>query len=142
MYGGAICLGEVMSESGAALWLAKHAFEGTTQSPTIFLLLVAILSTVLTNFMSNSAVIAVLLPPALSMSGTYGISPSMVAMTVILASNFAFMLPIGTPASAVAYSSRFISIGEMVRTGSLLSLLGVVAFATLLFFYWPLLGYH
>ena len=142
MYGGAICLGEVMSESGAALWLAKHAFEGTAHSPTIFLLLVAILSTVLTNFMSNSAVIAVLLPPALSMSDTYGISPSMVAMTVILTSNFAFMLPIGTPASAVAYSSRFISIGEMVRTGSLLSLLGVVAFATLLFFYWPLLGYH
>jgi sodium-dependent dicarboxylate transporter 2/3/5 len=141
MYGGAICLGEVMSESGAALWLAKHAFEGTT-SPTIFLLLVAISSTVLTNFMSNSAVIAVLLPPALSMSDTYGISPSMVAMTVILTSNFAFMLPIGTPASAVAYSSRFISIREMVRTGSLLSLLGVVAFATLLFFYWPLLGYH
>ena len=29
MYGGAICLGEVMSQSGAALWLAKHAFEGT-----------------------------------------------------------------------------------------------------------------
>ena len=141
MYGGAICLGEVMSQSGAALWLAKHSFEGTA-SPTIFLLLVAILSTVLTNFMSNSAVIAVLLPPALSMSDTYGISPSMVAMTVILTSNFAFMLPIGTPASAVAYSSRFISIAEMVRTGSLLSLLGMVAFATLLFFYWPLLGYH
>jgi len=141
MYGGAICLGEVMSQSGAALWLAKHAFEGTA-SPIIFLLLVAILSTVLTNFMSNSAVIAVLLPPALSMSDTYGISPSMVAMTVILTSNFAFILPIGTPASAVAYSSRFISIGEMVRTGSLLSLLGLVAFATLLFFYWPILGYH
>ena len=141
MYGGAICLGEVMSQSGAALWLAKHVFEGTA-SPIIFLLLVAILSTVLTNFMSNSAVIAVLLPPALSMSDTYGISPSMVAMTVILTSNFAFMLPIGTPASAVAYSSRFISIGEMVWTGSLLSLLGMVAFATLLFFYWPLLGYN
>ena len=141
MYGGAICLGEVMSQSGAALWLAKQAFEGTA-SPTIFLLLVAILSTVLTNFMSNSAVIAVLLPPALSMSDTYGLSPSMVAMTVILTSNFAFILPIGTPASAVAYSSRFISIGEMVRTGSLLSLLGLVAFATLLFFYWPILGYH
>ena len=142
MYGGAICLGEVMSQSGAALWLAKHAFESTAHSPTVFLLLVAVLSTALTNFMSNSAVIAVLLPPALSMSDTYGISPSMVAMTVILTSNFAFILPIGTPASAIAYSSRFISIGEMVRTGSLLSLLGIVAFATLLFFYWPILGYH
>jgi len=65
----------------------------------------------------------------------------MVAMTVILTSNFAFILPIGTPASAIAYSSRFISIGEMVRTGSLLSFLGMVAFAMLLFFYWPMLGY-
>ena len=142
MYGGAICLGEVMSQSGAALWLAQHAFEKIAHTPTIFLLLVAVLSTVLTNFMSNSAVIAVLLPPALSMSDTYGISPSMVAMSVILTSNFAFILPIGTPASAVAYSSRFISILEMVRTGSLLSLLGMVAFAFLLFFYWPIVGYQ
>jgi len=142
MYGGAICLGEVMSQSGAALWLAQHAFEKVAHTPTVFLLLVAVLSTALTNFMSNSAVIAVLLPPALSMSDTYGISPSMVAMSVILTSNFAFILPIGTPASAVAYSSRFISIWEMVRTGSLLSLLGMVAFALLLFFYWPLLGYQ
>jgi solute carrier family 13 (sodium-dependent dicarboxylate transporter), member 2/3/5 len=142
MYGGAICLGEVMSKSGAALWLAQHAFEGTSHSTPVFILIVAVLSAVLTNFMSNSAVIAVLLPPALSMSGTYGVSSSMVAMTVILTSNFAFMLPIGTPASAIAYSSGFITIGDMARTGFLLSLLGMIAFAVLLFFYWPMIGYH
>ena len=142
MYGGAICLGEVMSKSGAALWLAKHAFEGTSYSVPVFLLIVAVLSAVLTNFMSNSAVIAVLLPPALSMSDTYGVSFSMVAMTVILTSNFAFMLPIGTPASAIAYSSGFITIGDMARTGFSLSLLGMIAFAVLLFFYWPMIGYH
>ena len=142
MYGGAICLGEVMSKSGAALWLAKHAFEGTSYSVPVFLLIVAVLSAVLTNFMSNSAVIAVLLPPALSMSDTYGVSFSMVAMTVILTSNFAFMLPIGTPASAIAYSSGFITIGDMARTGFSLSLLGMIAFAILLFSYWPMIGYH
>jgi sodium-dependent dicarboxylate transporter 2/3/5 len=142
MYGGAICLGEVMSKSGAALWLAKHAFEGTSYSVPVFLLIVAVLSAVLTNFMSNSAVIAVLLPPALSMSDTYGVSFSMVAMTVILTSNFAFMLPIGTPASAIAYSSGFITIGDMARTGFSLILLGMIAFAMLLFFYWPMIGYH
>ena len=142
MYGGAICLGEVMSKSGAALWLAKHAFEGTSYSVPVFLLIVAVLSAVLTNFMSNSAVIAVLLPPALSMSDSYGVSSSMVAMTVILTSNFAFMLPIGTPASAIAYSSGFITIGDMARTGFFLSLLGMIAFAVLLFFYWPMIGYH
>ena len=66
----------------------------------------------------------------------------MAAMAVILPSNFAFMLPVGTPASAIAYSSRYISGGEMIRTGSILSLLGVVAFAALLFFYWPMIGYR
>ncbi|MDP7556712.1 MAG: DASS family sodium-coupled anion symporter [Nitrospinaceae bacterium] len=142
MYGGAICLGEVMSQSGAALWLATRTFEGTAHSAPVFLLIVAVFATVLTTFMSNSAVIAVLLPPALSMCDTYGISSSMAAMAVILPSNFAFMLPVGTPASAIAYSSRFISVGEMIRTGSILSLLGMVAFAALLYLYWPMIGYH
>jgi sodium-dependent dicarboxylate transporter 2/3/5 len=142
MYGGAICLGEVMSQSGAALWLATRTFEGTAHSAPVFLLIVAVFATVLTTFMSNSAAIAVLLPPALSMCDTYGISSSMAAMAVILPSNFAFMLPVGTPASAIAYSSRFISVGEMIRTGSILSLLGMVAFAALLYLYWPMIGYH
>jgi sodium-dependent dicarboxylate transporter 2/3/5 len=52
------------------------------------------------------------------------------------------MLPIGTPASAIAYSSGFITIGDMARTGFLLSLLGMIAFAVLLFFYWPMIGYY
>jgi len=142
MYGGAICLGEVMSKSGAALWLAKRTFENTAHSAPIFLLIIAVLCTLLTTFMSNSAAIAVLLPPALSMCDTYGISPSMAAMAVILPSNFAFMLPMSTPASAIAYSSRFINVGEMIRTGALLSLLGIVAFAVLSLLYWPMIGYR
>ena len=142
MYGGAICLGEVMSQSGAALWLAKRTFEGTAHSAPLFLLIVAVLCTLLTTFMSNSAAIAVLLPPALSMCEIYGISPSMAAMAVILPSNFAFILPVGTPACAIAYSSRFISVGEMIRTGSILSFLGIVAFAALFLIYWPMIGYR
>jgi sodium-dependent dicarboxylate transporter 2/3/5 len=142
MYGGAICLGEVMAESGAALWLAKQVFADSIQSAPIFLLVVAVLSTVVTTFMSNSAVIAVLLPPTLSMCDTYGIGPSLAAMAVILPSNFAFILPIATPASALAYSSRFITIGEMIRSGTLLSLIGMAVFGVVLFIYWPMIGFN
>ncbi len=142
MYGGAICLGEVMAESGAALWLAKQVFAGSIQTAPIFLLVVAVLSTVVTTFMSNSAVIAVLLPPTLSMCDTYGIGPSLAAMAVILPSNFAFILPIATPASALAYSSRFITIGEMIRSGTLLSLIGMAVFGVVLFIYWPMIGFN
>ena len=142
MYGGAICLGEVMAETGAALWLAEKLFSGLVESPTIFLLALAMLSTLFTTFMSNSAVIAILLPTAISMSPGYGVHPGLATMTVILPSNFAFILPIATPASALAYSSRFLTLKEMIWSGSLLSLFGLGCFLIMLVFYWPVIGFH
>ena len=142
MYGGAICLGEVMAETGAALWLAEKLFSGIVDSPITFLLIIALLSTLLTTFMSNSAVIAILLPTAISMSPAYDIHPALATMTVILPSNFAFILPIATPASALAYSSRFLTLKEMIWSGSLLSLLGLGCFLILLVFYWPMVGFQ
>lgn len=141
MYGGAICLGAVMAESGAALWLAQRLFAGHITSAFSFLIAVAFLSMVFTTFMSNSAVIAVLLPPAISMCQAYEIDPAVVAMAVVLPSNFAFLLPIATPASALAYSSRYISIGEMVKTGSILGLVGMLSFVFLLLVFWPMIGF-
>ncbi len=142
MYGGAICMGEVMSESGAALWLAEQLFSGLVESSTVFLLVIALLSTLFTTFMSNSAVIAILLPTAISMSPAYGINPTLATMTVILPSNFAFILPIATPASALAYSSRFLTLREMIWSGSILSLLGMAFYLLLLMFYWPMVGFQ
>jgi len=141
MVGGAICLGEVMAQSGAALWLAQKAFGGIIQSGTVFLVTVAVLSTVFTTFMSNSAVIAVLLPPVLSLCPQYGINPVMAAMTVVVPSNFAFILPIATPASALAYSSRCISLRDMMVSGCVLAGLGMACYLLLLEVYWPLVGF-
>ena len=62
--------------------------------------------------MSNSAVIAILLPTAISMSPAYDIHPALATMTVILPSNFAFILPIATPASALGL---FIKIPDLKR---------------------------
>jgi sodium-dependent dicarboxylate transporter 2/3/5 len=142
MYGGAICLGEVMAETGAALWLAEQLFSGRVESPIVFLLTIALLSTLFTTFMSNSAVIAILLPTAISMSPAYGVSPALATMTVILPSNFAFILPIATPASALAFSSRFLTLREMIWSGSILSLLGLGCFFIMLLFYWPMIGFQ
>lgn len=141
MYGGAICLGEVMATSGAALWLSQSIFSGTVQSPTLFLISIAVLSLLFTTFMSNSAVIAILLPPAISMCDAYGISPALATLTVILPSNFAFILPIATPASALAYSARYFSLGEMVRAGTVLSLVGMGWYLFVLYYYWPMIGF-
>ncbi|QPJ64399.1 MAG: DASS family sodium-coupled anion symporter [Candidatus Nitrohelix vancouverensis] len=142
MYGGAIALGEIMASTGAAPWLAKMIFAGTVESTAVFLIVLAILSTLFTTFMSNSAVIATLLPPAISMCDVYGISPALATMTIVIPSNFAFILPIATPASALAFSSRHISLREMIKSGLILSIIGMAAFFVLLFVYWPMIGFN
>ena len=142
MYGGAICLGKAMEESGAALWLAESVFGDAVQWPGFFLMSAAILSFVLTTFMSNSAVIAILIPPVLGLSASTGINPAVAAMAVILPSNFAFILPIATPASALAYSSKLIALREMIVSGCVLAAIGLSAQAFLIFIYWPLIGFR
>ena len=131
-----------MAESGAALWLAEKLFSGLVESSTVFLLVMAVLSTLFTTFMSNSAVIAILLPTAISMGPAYGIDPVVATMTVLLPSNFAFILPIATPAAALAYSSRFLTLKDMIWSGSVLSLLGLVCYVLLLLVYWPWIGFQ
>lgn len=140
MYGGAICLGKAMAESGAAMWLAYRVFD-TAQSPEVFLITVAFLSLLFTTFMSNSAVIAILIPPVLGMSPALNIDPALATMTVILPSNFAFLLPIATPASALAFSSKFITLKEMISSGIVLGVIGLVSYMILMLFYWPVIAF-
>jgi sodium-dependent dicarboxylate transporter 2/3/5 len=58
-------------------------------------------------------------------------------MAVVLPSNFAFMLPMATPATAMAYSSGTSSPAEAIRRGAIMDLAGVVLLAALIYVYWP-----
>jgi sodium-dependent dicarboxylate transporter 2/3/5 len=140
MYGGAISLAAAMSETGAALWLAEQVFSGAARSPTALLLVVALLSAVLTEFMSNAAVVAMLLPPVFSLAEGWGVDLRAATMAVVLPSNFAFMMPIATPATALAWSAGYYTPREVARTGVLMNLAGFGSMLVLVLFWWPLLG--
>lgn len=141
MYGGAICLGAALHQSGATVWLTGPLRDADNLSPQMILLCLAFLSMVLTELMSNSAVIAVLLPVALELGAARGVDLRIVTMSIVLPSNFAFAFPMATPANALAFSSGFLPMRNMVRRGVMLDCMGLVGFAFLLFVYWPLLGY-
>jgi sodium-dependent dicarboxylate transporter 2/3/5 len=51
-------------------------------------------------------------------------------------------MPIGTPANAIAFSSGYLRIRDLLVPGALLELLAWVAFNLLAHWYWPLLGVH
>ena len=49
----------------------------------------------------------------------------LLVIPVALSATFAFMLPVATPPNAVAYGSGYIQMGDMVKTGLWLNLVGV-----------------
>ena len=139
MYGGAICLGGAMESSGAAKWLTGQVLE-LTDSAALLLLTIAVLSAALTEFMSNSAVVAMLMPPALALAAQHGISLEAMTMTVVLPSNFAFMFPVSTPVTAIAWSAGYYTPRQVAKSGLVLHAVGLVAMALLILWYWPAMG--
>ena len=55
-----------------------------------------------------------------------GMDPLMLAAPVALAATCAFMLPVATPPNAIAYGSGYVRIGDMVKGGLGLNLIGIV----------------
>ncbi|MFQ5862366.1 MAG: SLC13 family permease [Candidatus Brocadiales bacterium] len=142
MYGGAIALGSAMNTSGAAPWLTNILVGNVTEHPLLLVAIMALLAKFLTEVMSNTAVVAVLLPVCLNISHTYGISPEAITFTVTLSAGLAFMLPMGSPATAIAYSSGFLSRSDFIKAGLCMNIIAWVVFMLVAKFYWPFLGYN
>lgn len=140
MYGGAICLGGALNRTGAAEWVAQHTIAQWAGGPLTVILMISGVTIALTILMSNSAAVAVVMPVSLALAAQYGIDPRLMAPLVAVPAGLDFALPIGTPANALAYSSGYLRVREMLVPGLLLTFLSYVIFNVLVWTYWPLIG--
>ncbi|MFP4041071.1 MAG: SLC13 family permease [Desulfosudaceae bacterium] len=109
MYCGALTLGALLKESGAALWLAQSVMEvmsyaGMSQGFGLWVGLSSF-SGLMTNFMSDAGTTALLGPiviPMGIMSGVAG-EPWASGLAVAFATSFAHFLIVGTPNNAIVY---------------------------------------
>ncbi|MFP6625721.1 MAG: DASS family sodium-coupled anion symporter [Deltaproteobacteria bacterium] len=143
MYGGAICLGAALHASGGAMWLASKTLGPWMGDATSAVASMSLVSWLLTEAMSNSAVVALMMPVGMGMVSdmpSLGLTPAMVAPIVAVPAGLAFAFPIGTPANAIAYSSGYLRLRDLIVPGLLMGLSGWVIFNLTVKFYWPLLG--
>lgn len=140
MYGGAIALGTALTETKATEWLTMTLMSHLQVSPWTASLILVILAFILTALISNAAVVAMLLPVAFSIGERFGLGPILVVYLIAVPSGLDFCLPIGTPPSAIAYSSGYIRSRTMIRVGLVLSVVTWLVFTLMARFYWPLLG--
>jgi len=109
MYCGALTLGALLKESGAALWLAQTFLEvlsgvGMDKGFGLWVGLSG-LSGVMTNFMSDAGTTALLGPIVIPMGIMTNVpgEPWAVGLGVAFATSFAHFLIVGTPNNAIVY---------------------------------------
>lgn len=109
MYCGALTLGALLKESGAAMWLAQSFLEilgavGMNQGFGLWVGLSS-LSGLMTNFMSDAGTTALLGPIVIPMGIMTGVEgePWATGLAVAFATSFAHFLIVGTPNNAIVY---------------------------------------
>ena len=142
MYGGAICLGTAITKSGAALWAGESLIGSSVSSPFAMIVVFAILALFLTECVSNTAIVAILLPLGISISKSFGIDPKVMTYAVAVPAGFAFILPMGTPPTAIALSSGYLKLRDLILYGLVLKFAVVVIFLLMAKYYWPIIGIH
>ena len=108
----------------------------STQAWWVILLFLGALGVLLTSFLSNTAASAVLIPIVTSLSVVLGGDATHLVVTAALGVSLDFMFPMGTPPTAIAYSTKYVPMREMVVSGLVLSIIGVVLLTLLSFFIW------
>ncbi len=143
LYGAAISLGIEMKETGAAAWVATsflHLLEPFGASDGFGLwAAVSILTTAVTNMMSNGAAVAVLGPVVLKMAVVAQESPIIIGFITAISSAFAYLTVVGTPACTIVYASGYLKTIDFLVVGWKMALISIAIMLAAAFLYWPYL---
>lgn len=142
MYGGAISIGSALVETRAASWVAEMVLSNVVLSPLLFVALASLVAKFLTEGISNAACVSILLPILFEVGELYHINPIATVLTVAIPSGLAFALPMGTPPNAIAYSSGYYEIRDVLVPAIVLNLVSWILFIVLAMLYWPLVGFR
>ena len=140
MYGGAIAIGKTLTETKAIEVLIMNYLPFEHIPSLAILTILAIISILLTEGISNAAAVAVVIPLGFGMASRFGLSPILIVFAVTIPAGLPFCLPMGSPPNAISYSAGYYGIGEVARKGMFLNLAAILVLILVMRFYWPLIG--
>lgn len=142
LFGGGLTLSAMMQESGASLYLANIMSTALEDAPLLLVLAsITAFIVLLTEFTSNTASSALLIPVFISVCSVLDLPPVTISMLIAIGASCAFMLPVATPPNALVFGTGYIPQKSMMKSGiamntlmiTLLSLLAWIAVTFSLF---------
>ena len=137
LFGGGLSLSVILTQSGASKALVdsiQFLMEG--QHYFFIGLLVAAFIIFLTEFTSNTASAALLVPIFYSVAENLGVNPLGLSLIIGLGASCAFMLPVATPPNAIAYGTGKVTQRDMIKAGFVLNILSIIFISVIAYFFW------
>lgn len=127
LFGGGLALGEAVISSGVNEYIAS-GFEGFLSTLPVVLLfaLIVLIGIFFTVVASNTGAAVVMIPIVLSLATSLGVDPRILVGLSTIGVSLDYILPVGTPPSAIAYSSGYVKAKEMMKTGLILTIFVVL----------------
>lgn len=134
LFGGSLSLATALENTGAGTLVADTivAALGENPNPLVILLVVFVVGCTLTNFMSNTATTALMLPIATSLAQSLGADPSSMVVATVIACSCAYATPIGMPANTMVLGLGGYKFRDYVKAGLPLILISFVLSMVLL----------
>jgi solute carrier family 13 (sodium-dependent dicarboxylate transporter), member 2/3/5 len=140
MYGGTIALASALEKTGAAIWIVKQGMGALYHSPLAVIAVISLVAMVLTECISHAAVVAILMPVGMGLCKTTGMDPKVMTLSIALPAGLAYCLPMGTPATAIAYASGYLKSRDIIVSGMTVMAISWLLFMGSVLFIWPLIG--
>jgi solute carrier family 13 (sodium-dependent dicarboxylate transporter), member 2/3/5 len=126
LFGGGLSLAAAVSNSGLAQWLGESLMPLTAFGVIALIIAATAMVIFLTEMTSNVATTATFLPVVAAIAFQAELSPLLLTVPITLAASCAFMLPVATPPNAIVFASGMLTIPQMIRSGLILNLVGMV----------------
>jgi len=135
LFGGGFALAKGFVDSGLSIWFGEQLAGLVNVKPIILTFANVSMMSVLTELTSNTATTEMILPILAGLATAIKINPLLLMIPATLAASLAFMLPVATPPNAIIFGTNRIKIKDMVKTGILLNIMGIII-ATLVMYFW------
>ncbi len=135
LFGGGLSMASLITSTGLANEFSKIFYFFNSFKLLTLIFIIAIITSFLTEFTSNTATTFLLLPILSIFALNNNMDVINLTLPFILAASCAFMMPIATPPNAIVYSSNKFKISFMASNGFLINLISVTIISLYVYFF-------
>ena len=134
-----LAVGAGLDNTGAIALVVDGVVPGLQNlPPSLVVFVVFLMTTILTEIVSNNAVAVIMTPLAIGLAAALGLDPRPLVVAVMIAASCAFATPIGYQTNTLVYGPGGYRFSDFMKIGVPLNLSMSVLVSLVIPFIWPL----